>query len=238
MAIRIFHPSPLKGIKFCTLSAFATRHLQVLRVKTGEQIILFDGSNHIFPAKIVVEKKQITAEIFESIEQNNESPLQIHLGQVISKGERMEWLIQKAVELGVTSITPLIATRSTLKLDQDRLNKKSEQWQQIAISACEQCTRNIIPKIHNATKLVTWANEEFDGLKISLDPRATENIKQIKLTNSIKLQIGGEGGLTDIEILELEKAGFKKILLGNRVLRTETATLASITALQVLGGDL
>lgn len=239
---RIYHPSPLAGLDSCLLSEDAVNHVgRVLRMKEGEQIILFDGSNHIFHARLqAVEKKQIIAKIESSELDDRESPLAIHLGQVISRGDRMEFTIQKSVELGVKTITPLWSERCGVKLNDERQDKKLQQWQKIAIAACEQCERNEIPEIRPMMKLTDWCKEQDNMLKLNLHPRAKYTIRQLPHIppEGVRLLIGSEGGLSAEEIQMTEKEGFTEVLLGKRVLRTETASLAAITALQVCFGDI
>ena len=239
---RIYHPSPLAGLDSCLLSEDAVNHVgRVLRMKEGEQIILFDGSNHILHARLqAVEKKQIIAKIESSELDDRESPLAIHLGQVISRGDRMEFTIQKSVELGVKTITPLWSERCGVKLNDERQDKKLQQWQKIAIAACEQCGRNEIPEIRPMMKLTDWCKEQDNMLKLNLHPRAKYTIRQLPHIppEGVRLLIGSEGGLSAEEIQMTEKEGFTEVLLGKRVLRTETASLAAITALQVCFGDI
>lgn len=239
---RIFHPESLLGQTHCTLSNDAANHVgRVLRMTEGAELILFDGSNHIFNATITkASKKQIDVVIHHSQQENRESPFPIHLGQVISRGERMEFTIQKSVELGVTTITPLWSERCGVKLDLERQDKKLQQWQKIAISACEQCGRNVVPEIRPMMKLADWCNEQDGMMKLNLHPRATHTLKSLPQIPSegIRLLIGSEGGLSAEEITMTEQSGFIEVLLGKRILRTETAALTTIAALQTLYGDL
>jgi 16S rRNA (uracil1498-N3)-methyltransferase len=238
---RIFQPYSITQNSLITLDDNAFNHLiRVLRMKPGESITLFDGSNQITPAVIhEVNKKNVIVKTTNSIEDNRESPLNIHLGQVISRGEKMEFTIQKSVELGVTSITPLLSERCGVKLDTERLDKKVQQWQKIVISACEQCGRNIVPIVNPVTKLETWCTNLTTQLRLNLHPKAKHGIKQLENGhNNISLLIGPEGGLSDNEINMTHKYQFTDILLGPRVLRTETAALTALTALQVHFGDL
>ena len=238
---RIFQPYTINQNSLITLDDNAFNHLiRVLRMKTGESITLFDGSNQITPAVIhEVNKKTVIVKTANSVLDNRESPLNIHLGQVISRGDKMEFTIQKSVELGVNTITPLLSERCGVKLDQDRLEKKVQQWQKIVISACEQCGRNIIPSINPVMKLETWCANLTDSLKLNLHPKAEQGIKQLPCdNNNISLLIGPEGGLSNEEISMTHQYQFTDILLGPRVLRTETAALTAITALQVRFGDL
>ncbi|AAP96544.1 16S rRNA (uracil(1498)-N(3))-methyltransferase [[Haemophilus] ducreyi] len=239
---RIYHPEPLKNQTSCSLSEDATNHIgRVLRMNVGEKIILFDGSNHIFHAVLeTVQKKQIQVKILHSELDDRESNLPIHLGQVISRGDRMEFTIQKSVELGVKIITPLWSERCGVKLNDERQDKKLQQWQKIAIAACEQCERNQVPQIRPIMKLTDWCKEQDEMLKLNLHPRAKYTIRQLPQipTAGVRLLIGSEGGLSAEEIAMTENQGFTEVLLGKRVLRTETASLAAITALQVCFGDL
>lgn len=210
-------------------------------MNSGAPLILFDGSNYIFEATIeTVGKKQIEVRIQQQQLDDRESPLPIHLGQVISRGDRMEFTIQKSVELGVTTITPLWSERCGVKLDEERQDKKLQQWQKIAIAACEQCGRNIVPEIRPIMKLTEWCKEQDGMLKLNLHPRASYTLKSLPTlpAEGVRLLIGSEGGLSSEEIAMTEQQGFTEILLGKRVLRTETASLAVITALQTLYGDL
>ena len=238
---RIYQPFTINQNSLITLNDDAFNHLiRVLRMKRGEEIILFDGSNHITPAVIhEINKKSVTVKTATTILDNRESPLNIHLGQVISRGEKMEFTIQKSVELGVSSITPLLSERCGVKLDEERMNKKVQQWQKIVISACEQSGRNVIPIINPVMKLENWCANLTSQLRLNLHPKAQHGIKHLSNDkNDISLLIGPEGGLSDAEINMTHQYDFTDILLGPRILRTETAALTAITALQVHLGDL
>lgn len=239
---RIYHPELLEYQTQCQLSEDAANHVgRVLRMVEGEQLELFDGSNHIYPAIITESnKKSVKVNILGRELSNKESNLKIHLGQVISRGERMEFTIQKSVELGVNVITPLWSERCGVKLDGERMDKKIQQWQKIAIAACEQCGRNVVPEIRPLMKLQDWCAEDDGALKLNLHPRAQHSIKTLPMIpkDGVRLLIGSEGGLSEQEIVQTQQNGFTEILLGKRVLRTETASLAAISALQIYFGDL
>ncbi|MCW9699901.1 16S rRNA (uracil(1498)-N(3))-methyltransferase [Avibacterium sp. 20-129] len=239
---RIYHPTSLQQQTQCELTEEAANHVgRVLRMQEGDRLELFDGSNHIYPAVITqVSKKSVAVEILDRQFDDRESPLPIHLGQVMSRGEKMEFTIQKSVELGVKVITPLWSERCGVKLDADRMAKKIQQWQKIAISACEQCGRNVIPEIRPMMKLEEWCAEQDGMLKLNLHPRAKYSIRTLPAlpAEGVRLLIGSEGGLSPQEIAQTEQQGFTEVLLGKRVLRTETAALTAITALQVCFGDL
>ena len=239
---RIYHPELLEYQTQCQLSEDAANHVgRVLRMGEGEQLELFDGSNHIYPAIITESnKKSVKVNILGRELSDKESNLKIHLGQVISRGERMEFTIQKSVELGVNVITPLWSERCGVKLDGERMDKKIQQWQKIVIAACEQCGRNVVPEIRPLMKLQDWCAEDDGALKLNLHPRAQHSIKTLPMIpkDGVRLLIGSEGGLSEQEIVQTQQKGFTEILLGKRVLRTETASLAAISALQIYFGDL
>ena len=228
------------------LSDGAFGHIvRVLRLTEGDLVTLFNGSEtYQYTARLVgVKKKYASVEIISQETVENESPLNIHLGQGMSRGDRMDFTLQKSVELGVNKITPLFTERCGLKLSAERLAKKREQWQKIVISACEQSGRCIVPEVTQPMFIQDWLQQETDALKVNLHPKAKHSIMTLPLENTdnnqrVRLLIGPEGGLSDEEIVQANKAGFKDILLGPRILRTETAALTAITALQCRFGDL
>lgn len=237
---RLFVDTPLSvGIEVA-LNAEASRYLgSVLRMAAGRPLQLFNGQGGHFLARIVsANKKQVTVltEAFEDCEK--ESPLAIHLGIGLSKGDRFDWVVQKATELGVNSITPLVTVRSEVKLNAERTNKKICHWQQIAISACEQCQRNRIPTIHSPEKLDNWLQARDEDLKLVLHHRADKALSAYTSPQSVALVIGPEGGLNNEEIEQAIKAGFHPLLMGPRVLRTETAPIVALSLLQHNWGDL
>ncbi len=238
---RIYHPESLEVNSEVFLDEDAANHVgRVLRMTAGQQIELFDGSNLTFSAEITqADKKRVKVRILASQQDDRESPLHLHLGQVMSRGEKMEFTIQKSIELGVNVITPLFSERCGVKLDAERLAKKIQQWQKIAIAACEQCGRNRVPEIREPMTLQAWCAEAEDGLKLNLHPRASHSINTLpQPVERLRLLIGPEGGLSAEEIAMTAQQGFTDILLGPRVLRTETTALTAITALQVRFGDL
>ncbi|HBZ17342.1 16S rRNA (uracil(1498)-N(3))-methyltransferase [Pantoea sp. NPDC088449] len=238
---RIYHPEPLEVNSEVFLDEDAANHVgRVLRMTAGQQIELFDGSNLTFHAEITqADKKRVKVRVLASQADDRESPLHLHLGQVMSRGEKMEFTIQKSIELGVNVITPLFSERCGVKLDAERLAKKIQQWQKIAIAACEQCGRNRVPEIREPMTLLAWCAEADEGLKLNLHPRANHSINTLpQPVERLRLLIGPEGGLSADEIAMTAQQGFTDILLGPRVLRTETTALTAITALQVRFGDL
>ncbi|MFQ6370764.1 16S rRNA (uracil(1498)-N(3))-methyltransferase [Shewanella sp. YIC-542] len=238
---RIYHNGPITPAQPLALTEDAAAHIgRVLRMACGEAVSLFNGDGMDYPARIQqTDKKSVIVEVLSCQANPAESPLDIHLGQVISRGDRMDFTLQKSVELGVNTITPLFSERCGVKLSGERLEKKIQQWQKIVISACEQCGRSIIPQVRPAMTLADWCTEHDDALKLNLHPRASHGINGLQLSNNkIRLLIGPEGGLSAQEITMTEQQHFTDVLLGPRVLRTETAAMTAITALQLRFGDL
>ncbi len=171
------------------------------------------------------------------IEGPHESPLRTHLGQALSRGERMDWAIQKAVELGVSEITPLFTERCEVKLQGERADKRQAHWQQIAVSACEQCGRSSVPVIHPPMALHDWLSALQVDVRLVLHHRTEQDLQSLPAPESAALLIGPEGGLSAGEIAQAEQAGFHAARFGPRVLRTETAPVVALTMLQHLWGD-
>jgi 16S rRNA (uracil1498-N3)-methyltransferase len=209
-------------------------------MQVGEKAILFNGDGYDYLAElVVVSKNQVSVKVISSQLVGNESPLKITLLQGISAGDRMDFTIQKAVEMGVSSIQPISTQRSVVKLSAERAEKRLEHWQNVMISACEQSGRAVVPEIAAPVSLAQWFGKKptFD-LGITLAPTATQSLKELsKPTGNICLLIGAEGGLTDNEIDLASLQGFQPVTLGKRILRTETAALAAIAAMQILWGD-
>ncbi|AVT46986.1 16S rRNA (uracil(1498)-N(3))-methyltransferase [Shewanella baltica] len=238
---RIYQPQPLAINQQLNLDEDGAAHIgKVLRMGNGEHISLFNGDGHDYLAKIVdAGKKHVTVKLLSCEANLSESPLNLHLGQVISRGDRMEFTIQKSVELGVNTITPLFSDRCGVKLNGERLEKKIQQWQKIVVSACEQSGRSQVPVVRPAMDLHDWCSEPTSALKLNLHPRAAHGINGLDLAHTrVRLLIGPEGGLSAEEIAMTETYQFTDVLLGPRVLRTETASLTAITALQLRFGDL
>lgn len=238
---RIYQPQPLAINQQLNLDEDGAAHIgKVLRMGNGEHISLFNGDGNDYLAEIVdAGKKHVTVKPLSCEANLSESPLNLHLGQVISRGDRMEFTIQKSVELGVNTITPLFSDRCGVKLNGERLEKKIQQWQKIVVSACEQSGRSQVPMVRPAMDLHDWCSEPTSALKLNLHPRAAHGINGLDLAHTrVRLLIGPEGGLSAEEIAMTETYQFTDVLLGPRVLRTETASLTAITALQLRFGDL
>jgi len=243
---RIYQNSDFAINETMKLSDDAFGHIvRVLRLTEGDTIALFNGNEpYQYIGKLVdVKKKQASVAIIRQEMVKNESPLNVHLGQGISRGDRMDFTLQKSVELGVNKVTPLFTERCGVKLSGERLAKKHEQWQKIVISACEQSGRCIVPEVAEPMHMQDWLKQKTCALKLNLHPKAEHSIMTLPMETAdedqrVRLLIGPEGGLSDEEINQANEAGFRDILLGPRVLRTETAALTAITALQCRFGDL
>ncbi|ARN73710.1 16S rRNA (uracil(1498)-N(3))-methyltransferase [Oceanicoccus sagamiensis] len=237
---RIYLHSALSSHSLVTLAEKPSHYIsKVLRLKAGAELLVFNGDGSQYPAVIEeAGKKSVTIRTAEGKYIDNESPLSIHLGIAISKGDRMELVIQKATELGVTAITPLTSERTEVKLKGERLEKKLQHWQHIAISACEQCGRNQIPVVNNLSTADDWVKTVDAEKKLVLHHRTEQALDASLSIRSSALLVGPEGGLSQREIVEAEQQGFIPLQLGPRVLRTETAPLAAITLLQHIWGDM
>ena len=238
---RVFEPHLIQvGQKFHVSSSNAHYIRTVLRLSTGDVVSVFNGlGGEYFCEAIEIKKNLVLVEVkhFDPIER--ESSLSIHLGIGISRGERMDFVIQKTTELGVDIITPLFTRRSEVKLPAARLKKKLSHWQQIAITACRQSMRNRIPKLANPKTVSDWVISVNEHVRFVLDPRCQKTVTTfIKAANSVSLLVGPEGGLDEEEIKITESANFHKLSLGPRILRTETAPIAAISILQSVWGDM
>lgn len=239
---RIFVDSELKAKQNFVLNAKASRHvLQALRLRINDPLLVFNNTGGEFLAVLTAIDKNNHAIITlgDIITRENESPLQIYLGQGISRGEKMDFTVQKAVELGVTTITPLFTDYCNVKLQGERLEKRLRHWQEVAVSAAEQSGRCRVPQILPAKNLDVWFhNVSGKGLCLLFDPKASNKISSIKENqNKVTILVGPEGGLSDQEIAFAQQSGFIAITLGPRILRTETAALAAISVLQAKWGD-
>ncbi|HSH72011.1 MAG TPA: 16S rRNA (uracil(1498)-N(3))-methyltransferase [Methylophilaceae bacterium] len=218
----------------------ANHATRALRLSLGDDAILFNGDGQDYLAELTfVKKNEVTAKIKSIKPVINESPLRITLVQAISSGDRMDFTIQKAVEMGVTAIQPIASQRSVVKLSGERAEKRREHWQNVVISACEQSGRAVMPQVAAPLSLANWlAGAPVFSTRITLAPNASETLKTLaKPSGDICLLIGAEGGLTEDEISLAALQGFTPVRLGNRVLRTETAALAAIAAMQSIWGD-
>jgi 16S rRNA (uracil1498-N3)-methyltransferase len=216
------------------------RHaVQVLRLKPGSLIRLFDGKGLEFEAELTrVEKRHSQVQLMTPIENQSESPLNITLLQGVSRGERMDFAIQKAVELGVSTIVPVVTERCNVQLKQDRAQKRRDHWQGVLISACEQSGRAFLPELAAVTTLEEALEGSTDELKLVLDPRATQSFNDLPQPQTLSLLIGPEGGLSEAELDLAAQHSFTALQFGPRILRTETAAVAALAVVQTLWGDL
>ena len=210
---------------------------RVLRHAAGDAVQLFDGSGQEYLGELIeVGKKAVRVELREQLAGQAESPLRIHLGQGLSRGERMDWAIQKATELGVSEITPIVSERCEVRLKDERADKRLAHWRKVTISACEQCGRSVLPVIHAPVSLVEWQAHVQAELKLVLHPVAAP-LESHARPHSLAFLIGPEGGLSEAEVEQAKAAGFHAARLGPRVLRTETAPVVALAVAQQLWGD-
>ena len=240
--IRIHADLPLIPGTELSLPAQAGEHVaRVLRLVAGDPLTLFNGDGSDYPASIlVVGKREVTVRIDARQELHNESPLSLTLAQGVARGEKMDLIVQKATELGVMRIVPLLTERSEVKLDAARAEKRLAHWRAVAASACEQSGRARLPEIAPALSLPTWLDSlaEDGALRLALLPEATRSSRELRFAAAGGLLVvGPEGGLGERDISALTAAGFEGLRLGPRILRTETAGLAALAALQALHGD-
>ena len=238
---RIFTDSPLAVGSQCQLDDNAANHVgRVLRMQAGQALLLFNGDGHDYHATITeAGKKHVQVAVTEAAENETESPLRVVLAQTLSKGDRMDYAVQKAVEMGVSEIVPLTTERCDVKLKGDREDKRLRHWQQVAISAAEQCGRARIPEIQPVMTVQQWLEHaRACDLRLVLHHRTERSLNTLEKPSSIALMIGPEGGLTAEEIALAEDNGFLPVALGPRVLRTETAPVAAIALCQWLWGDI
>jgi RNA methyltransferase, rsmE family len=216
------------------------RHLNVLRVKNTEEIVLFNGNGKAYPAlPEVLEKRRASVRILREETTDNESPLNITLVQAVSAAERMDFTLQKSVELGVAEIRPVISERCVVRLSGERAEKRVARWQEIVVSACEQSGRNIVPKVLPLTTYVQALQQlPQETTKLLMSLNRAQKLSDVRpQSGKIVFMVGPEGGWTEKEEQQAFDAGFQSVTLGKRVLRTETASLAAIAAMQTLWGD-
>lgn len=239
---RIHVDSPLAVDLELPLSVQAAEHVaRVLRLVAGSTITLFNGDGCDYPSLILAaSKREVRVRVEAAQPVENESPLALTLAQGVARGEKMDLIVQKATELGVVRIVPLLTERSELRLDAERAQKRLARWRAVATSACEQSGRARIPRIEPALTLDAWLNQltADSGLRLSLLPEAEKTIRALNFTTPAGvLVVGPEGGLAKHDIAALRAANFAALRLGPRILRTETAGLAALAALQAVHGD-
>jgi len=236
---RIYQAESLHENCDYALSKDASQHLgKVLRLNIEDQVTLFDGNGSQIAARISnLAGKHVMVHTTSAPQQSPAARLPIHLGLAISKGDRMDYAIQKSVEAGVSAITPLTSERTVVKLDDKRAQKRNEHWLAIIINACEQCGQNYLPLLHPVMSIAEWAAQATTGHSLFFDAAAQATLHEQKIAHPVRIAIGPEGGLSADELSMLAAAGFTGIRMGPRILRTETAAVSACVALQVLFGD-
>ena len=238
--MRLHVHTSLQGGQTTTLADEAAHYVRnVLRLDPGDRLRVFDGSGTEFEAELLAEgRRGLAIRTLGAVEALPESPLAVHLGLGMSRGERMDWALQKATELGVAAVTPLQLERCTARLAAGREDNRTRHWRQVMASACEQCGRARVPVLGEACELGTWL-ERTDGMPgIVLHTRDATRLDADNRPSQLRVLIGPEGGLSDTELMLARRAGLVPVALGPRVLRAETAPVAALAILQYLWGDL
>ena len=238
--IRVFVEAPLvAGAEFSAPATLAHYARNVLRLQTGDALQLFDGSGREFAASVAAAgKRELRILVGEELGALPESPLAVHLGLGLSRGERMDWALQKATELGVASITPLVLSRCNARLSEERSESRMRHWRQVLVSACEQCGRSRLPVLHDPSGLDAWLDAHAGMPGLVLHTRDAVRLETTAVPpREICVLTGPEGGLDDAEFAAARAAGFQAWSLGPRVLRAETAPAAALAILQHLWGD-
>ncbi|MEL7186336.1 MAG: 16S rRNA (uracil(1498)-N(3))-methyltransferase [Pseudomonadota bacterium] len=243
MSTRLFVSQPLSNGASIELEGDPARYLgKVLRGRVGDGVTLFSGDGPEWHATITAfGKNRVSLEIGESFEPGTESPLKIHLVQGISRGERMDFVVQKATELGADRITPVFSEYGVVKLDDKRAAKRHDHWQKIAVNACEQCGRTKLPLIDAPIRLNDWFGSKPEGVdaELVLTPGAAQPLSTIVPPEAaVCVLIGPEGGFSSGEYDDAAAAGFSAVSIGKRILRTESAAIATLAIMQSLWGDL
>lgn len=239
---RFYCPPPLPNTSTFELPPEAAHHAaRVLRLRVGDAVEMFDGNGLACTGVIEeISGKRVSVQHSQACLTSRESTLHSVLAQALCSSEKMDWVIQKATELGATEIQPLATERSVARLSAERAEKRAEHWQQVAISACEQCGRNVLPIIHAPQDILVWLQQQRAQAhsKFILLPEGAQALQaQAEPKDKVVLMIGAEGGFASAESDSALLCGFTPIRLGARVMRTETAAIAGLTALQMLWGD-
>lgn len=236
---RFYLPAPLALQTTFSLPENIVRHIHVLRLNAGDAITLFNGTGNDFDATLQeIGKRHAECHITAQRQPENESPLAITLVQAISSGERMDFTLQKSVELGVHAIQPIISERCVVRLSGERAEKRVQRWQDIVIAACEQSGRSVVPTVLPIVSFNDYLRQMPPELHLMMSLRRATTLRDIApAPQTLRLMIGPEGGWTPAEEQVALEAGVQTITLGKRVLRTETAAMAAMAAMQVLWGD-
>ena len=238
---RIFVEMPLvRGEELMLAAAPANHMVSVLRLQEGARVVLFNGEGGEYHGCLTsVKRKAVSVKLDTFIDDNKASSLRVHLGQVMIKGDRMDYALQKATELGVAEITPLISERCEVRLKGDRMLKKVSHWQRVVQSACEQCKSNLVPKVNTPQTVQSWLSVRDESLRWVCHPGLEREGPEggAESVHSAALLIGAEGGLTEEEVSEARVKQFTAQLFGPRVLRAETAPIVALSLLQIRYGD-
>jgi 16S rRNA (uracil1498-N3)-methyltransferase len=237
---RLFVSTPLtSGVEIALDPEQAHYVSRVLRLRAGSELVLFDGGGGEYRARLTsLTARAACVSVGDFIARDIESPVRVCLAQGISRGERMDYTVQKAVELGASEILPLLTERCGVHLDPSRAEKRVDHWQKVAASACAQCGRNKVPHIAAVHELGAWLARPSAELRLVLDPRASRGLATLPRSAAVTLLIGPEGGLSAAELAAVSHAGFQSVHMGPRTLRTETAAVTALAAIQTLWGDL
>lgn len=239
---RVFVAQPLQSGREVLLPEQAGEHVaRVLRLERGHPLILFNGDGREYDATLAsLARRAVTADIISIRPIERESPLPLTLAQGIARGEKMDWILQKATELGVARIVPLVTERTEVKLDEERAERRVLHWRSVIAGACEQSGRTRLPLIESPQRLDRWLGVLQDpALRLMLLPEATTDARSLPtLAHGAIVCVGPEGGLSDNDVAMLAQSGFEGLRLGPRILRTETAGIAALAALQALQGDM
>jgi 16S rRNA (uracil1498-N3)-methyltransferase len=237
---RLYFPGEISAHGECRLAATQAHHvIHVLRLQAGAPLTLFDGRGAEYAALIRhIDKSGLTLTVTDRREVSRESPLTVVLAQGVSSGERMDYTVQKCVELGISAIQPLMTQRSVVRLAGERADKRIAHWQAVAAAACEQCGRNQVPAVLPVQPLIYWLGTPVNGERYLLSPQADKRLREFaRPSDTVTLLVGPEGGWNEEETTAAKFAGFAPMALGPRVLRTETAAVAALAAMQALWGD-
>jgi 16S rRNA (uracil1498-N3)-methyltransferase len=243
---RVYVDVALSPGEVVELPAVTGAHLaKVLRVRSGEEVVLFGGDGREFAGSIEsVRGSRVRAAVGECREVDRESPLAITLVQCVPRGDRMDFIVQKATELGVHRIVPVLSQRSVVRLDATQAESKAAHWRAVAVNACEQCGRNRLPAVEPPRPLLTYLGSSRDTqaraqvLRLLLDPDSSSSGPAPVVETAVQIAVGPEGGFADEEFEAFRLSGFGTVKLGPRILRTETAAIAAIAWLQSRFGDL
>lgn len=238
---RLYTPQPLTGGAQCVLQAAASHYLcRVLRARSGQSVRLFNGEEDAEYAAELIQPSESAAVLRVGERQpcRPEGPLHLTLAQSLCRGEKMDLVLQKAVELGVAAIQPLVSERTEVHLDAERSSKRYSHWRGVILGACEQSGRVRVPELLPVLALPEWLSQPADGLRVVLDPQATRSLRDVPLAaHRLCVLIGPEGGFSDRERDIFAAADVQGVRVGPRILRTETAGPAVLAALQALRGD-